>query len=205
MVETPSLCGVYKLCPRGVTAARDKAIADRENSEKDDEGKPTMNNKNIDKYPSDTEARFGCKGEDKIWIGYKRHVAVDGRLGFITKVAVTPANVSDQKALKHVCPKGGMVLADKAYCASEAQRTIKLNGCYSGAILKNNMKDKNHAKDKWLSSVRMPFENVFSKQSKLARFKGVIKNQFQAFMQAFTFNLKRLVSTASPPIQLVPV
>lgn len=52
---------------------------------------------------------------------------------------------------------------------------------------------------------RMPFENVFSKQSKLARFKGLVKNQFQAVMQAFAFNLKRLVSTASPPIQLIPV
>ena len=39
----------------------------------------------------------------------------------------------------------------------------------------------------------MPFERVFSKQCKRARYKGVAKTQFQAFMQALAHNLKRLV------------
>ena len=41
--------------------ARNKAIADKENDEKDDDGKPKMDNKNIKKYSSDKDARFGCK------------------------------------------------------------------------------------------------------------------------------------------------
>jgi hypothetical protein len=53
-------------------------------------------------------------------------------------------------------------------------------------------------KDRWLSSVRMPFEGVFSKQSNKARYRGVRKNQFQAFMQALAHNLKRLVKIQAP-------
>jgi len=35
--------------------------------------------------------------------------------------------------------------------------------CHSGAVLKNNMKGKNKDKDRWLTSVRVPFEGVVSK------------------------------------------
>lgn len=44
--------------------------------------------------------------------------------GAITKVAMTPANAPDGKALKHVCPDQGMVFADKAYCGTQARRQI---------------------------------------------------------------------------------
>jgi len=112
---------------------RDKAIK---------EGEDKLNNKNVDKYSADKDARFGCKGKDKFWYGYKRHTSVDMTSGLIRKVAVTPANVTDQAGLDHVCPSGGMVFADKQYCCKRAQITMKANGCHSGAILKNNMKLK---------------------------------------------------------------
>ena len=83
--------------------------------EHDDDGNPTMNNKNISSYSSDPDARYGAKGKNKIWVGYKRHLSVDMHQGFITKVAVTPANVHDGQGLKHVCPRSGAVVADKAY------------------------------------------------------------------------------------------
>jgi IS5 family transposase len=67
---------------------------------------------------------------------------------------------------------------------------------------KNNMKGKNRDKDRWLSSVRMPYEGVFSCMSSKARYRGVVKTQFQAFMQAMAFNLKRLVKIQAPPIIL---
>ena len=95
--------------------ARDKAIADSENTEKDDEGKPTMNNKNSKHYSSDPSARYLAKGKNKLWFGYKRHVSVDMTQGLINKVAVTPANVIDSKGARRVCPNGGMVCTDKAY------------------------------------------------------------------------------------------
>ena len=46
------------------------------------------------------------------------------------------------------------------------------------------------------------FKRVFSKQNKRVHYKGIAKNQFTAFMQAITFNFKRLtiLTASAPPI-----
>lgn len=121
------------------------------------------------------------------------------RNGLISKTAATTAKVSDDKGLKHICPSGGMVLGDKAYCLKEAQRTLKINGCHSGAILKNNMKNKDPRKDKFLTKLRMPFEGVFARMNKRVRYRGIAKIQFQVTMQALAHNFKRLIKIDAPP------
>lgn len=161
-----------------------------------------FNNEVVKKFAADKQARFGCKGKTKYWFGYKRNVAACMKLGLITKVAVTPANVPDSKALKHICPKDSMIFADKAYCEKNAQRTMKSRSCISKAILKNNMKGKDFKKDAIISKLRMPYEHIFSKMNKRCRYKGIEKNQFQAVMQAMVFNFKRLISINSPPVFL---
>ena len=170
---------------------RDKAIA---------QGIEKLNNIVVDKFAADKQARFGCKGKKKYWFGYKRHLGACMKHGLVTKVAVTPANVTDGKGLKHVCPKEGMVIADKAYCVEEAQRVMKANRCHSGAILKNNMKQKDFRKDAFLARLRMPFESIFSKMGKKVRYRGQAKAQFQGFMQALSFNCKRLIAINAPPL-----
>ncbi len=172
-------------------AERDRALAD---------GEEKLNNENVADYAADKDARFGCKGKDKFWFGYKRHNATDMGSGLITKVAVTPANVSDAAGLKHTCPDGGAVSGDKAYCVAEAQRTMQVHGCHSWAIKKKNMHGKNPDLDRWLTRVRMPFENVFSKNEVRARYRGKMKVQMQAFWEAFVFNVKRLIAINSPPL-----
>jgi IS5 family transposase len=164
-------------------AERDKAIKD---------GLDKLNNTNVKDYSADKDARFGCKGKNKFWFGYKRHHSVDMKSGIIKKVAVTAANVADGEALKHVCPKdGSMVFADKAFCGKTSRNTIKAKGCYDGGvILKNNMKDKNKDKDRWATKVRMPYEGIFSKCQTRARYRGTAKVQFQAFMEAIVHNIK---------------
>lgn len=183
--------------------ARDRAIADRENEEKDDEGNRKMNNKNVGKYSSDSDARFGCKGKDKFWFGYKRHLSVDMSHGLINGVAVTPANVPDHRVLKEVCPGGGMVFADKGYCVGEVAAVLAERGCHSGVIKKNNMKGKDRDKDRWLSKVRMPYEGVFARLSKRARYRGLAKTLFQIVMEALVYNLKRLTRIVSEPVPLL--
>lgn len=168
-------------------------------------GLEKFNNATAARVARDRQARFGCKGKDKFWYGYKKHVSVDMRQGLINKVSVTPANVSDHKGLKYVCPSGGMVLGDKGYCPKESRSELIKKGCHSGIILKNNMKGKDRDKDRWLTKVRMPYEGVFSKGSGRARYCGTVKNQFQAFMEAMAFNFKRLIRIASPPIELIPI
>jgi len=172
-------------------AERDKALS---------EGEDKLNNDNVGGYGADSQARFGCKGKNKFWYGYKESDSVDMSSGLITKVAVNPANVSDTQAFQHVCPKGGMVFADKAYCLKLAQDEMRKNGCHSGAIQKNNMKTKNRDLDRWLSGVRAQFEGVFSQRPKRARYRGIAKVQLQAFMQAIVFNCKRLVTINAPPL-----
>src|SRR3989339_1872822 len=85
---------------------RDKAIAD---------GEEKLKNAIVSKYAADKDAKWGAKSKNNIWFGYKRHNAVDMRYGLINKVAVTPANVPDYKAMKNIAPKQGMVFADKGY------------------------------------------------------------------------------------------
>ena len=183
-------------------SARDKAIEDSQNEEKDDDGKTTMNNKNAKNYLSDKDARYGVKGNKDIWIGYKRHVSVDAHQGLILKVAVTPANAHDGKSVKHVLPKTGAILADKGYGHGQAQKDIKARGLHSMAIKNNNAKDKDRKKDAFYCSLRMPFEGVFSKMSKRARYRSKVKVLFQAIMQAMVHNIKRLITIKAAPIPI---
>jgi len=170
---------------------RDKAIK---------QGLKKLNNVNIEKFAADSQARIGCKRKKSYWFGYKRHIAACMRQGLITKDAVTSANVTEGRALKHICPKGGMTIGDKAYCVREAQRIMKANGCHSGAILKNNMKQKDFKRDAFLTKLRMPYENIFSKRDKKVRYRGQAKAQFQGFMQDLAFNFKRLIAINAPPL-----
>ncbi len=173
---------------------RDKALA---------EGEKALNNQNIQKYSADKQARFGCKGKNKYHFGYKRHHCVDMKQGIITKVAVTPANVLDDQAFKHVCPNFGMALMDKGYDTKEAETAAKRKGVHFRAIKKNNRKDKNHDLDNWVSKTRMPEEGNFSKLSKRARYRGLAKVQFQAFAQAIAYNVKRLIKVVEIRATLV--
>ena len=123
--------------------------------------------------------------------------------GLISKVAVTAANVHDGKALKHIRPYQGAVVADKIYSDGEAQRELKRRGLHSMAIQKNNAKGKDRDKDRFFSSLRMPFEGVFSKMSKRARYRGKVKVYFQAVFEAIVHNIKRLLTINAPPIPIV--
>lgn len=174
---------------------RDKAIK---------AGLERFNNATVPKVCKDHQARLGCKGKNKFWLGYKRHVSVDMQSGLINKTAITPANTSDAKGLQHICPSQGAVFADKAYCLQSARSTLQSRGCHDFSIKMNHMKEKNRDKDRWLTACRSPDERVFSKLSKRARYRGMAKNQFQIFMQSLAYNFKRLLSLGIERIELVP-
>ncbi|MCP4066141.1 MAG: transposase, partial [Gammaproteobacteria bacterium] len=175
---------------------RDKAIK---------RGLEEFNNQTADKVASDKDARFGCKGKNKYWYGYKEHASVDMQSGLINKVAATSAEKTDAKGLKHVCPDGGAVYGDKGYCVHPASSTLKRKGCHNATIKKANMKDKNRDKDRWISGIRSPYERVFSHRNKRTRYRGLAKVQFQVGINALVFNLKRLVKLEVKKIELLPV
>ena len=97
---------------------RDRAIV---------KGLETFNNETAPKIAADRQARFGSKGKDKYWYGYKEHTSVDMQSGLINKVAATPANVDDAKGLRHVCPDQGafMLIRPIAQRLRRRRSTVK--------------------------------------------------------------------------------
>lgn len=173
---------------------RDKAI--KANEEK-------LNNAVVNKYTADKQAKWGAKSKNNVWFGYKRHNAVDMRFGLIKKVAATPANIPDYKAVKNIVPKQGMVFMDKGYDYKEADLWVKANNCAPAILRKNNNKQKNKDLDKWRSKVRMPFESTFSKQRKKAKYRGIKKITFQCFAEAIAYNLKK-AARILPVVESLP-
>lgn len=157
-----------------------------------------LNNKSLPKVSNDKHARIGCKGGDKFWYGYKKHVSLDMQSGMINKVAVTPANVTDAKGFRHISPRGGAVYADKGYCTKPAKQFAQAKGVHLAAVKKNNMGGKNYDQDKYYTKLRSPYERVFAKQNRRVRYVGIAKNQFAEFFNAICFNLRRLI-VISPP------
>lgn len=170
---------------------RDKAI---ENGEK------SLNNKIVGDYAADKDARWGAKSKNHIWFGHKRHCAVDMRYGLIDKMAVTPANVPDQRMLENICPNSCMVFMDKLYDTKKSNLILLANNCASGIIRKKNNKTKNCDLDKWRSKIRMPFEATFSKLNKRARYRSSVKVLFQCFAEAIAYNLKKTIRILPDPI-----
>jgi IS5 family transposase len=164
---------------------RDKALAQREER---------LNNANVKKYAQDKDARWGAKGKDKFFFGYKRHCRVDMKQGIVTKVAATAANVNDDKAFIKICPESGVSFADKGYDTETAYETARKKGCCLRAIKKINRKDKNKDLDRWLSKVRGPYESIFSKLHRRTKYRGIAKVQFQVIAEAVAHNLKRLIA-----------
>lgn len=170
---------------------RDRAIKD---------GAEKLNNVNVEKYAADKDARWGAKSKKNYWFGHKRHAAVDMRHGLIRKVAVTSADVLDFKAVKSVLPKQGAVFMDKIYDTKKTDGILRAKGIHAATIRKNTNKEKNRDLDRWRSKIRMPFEGVFSKMSKRARYRGHAKVTMQSFLQAIAHNLKKAVTFIPAPI-----
>lgn len=157
-----------------------------------------LNNEVLPKIAHDKQARIGCKGKNKHWYGYKKHVSVDMQSGLINKVAVTPAKLTDGKGFKHVCPDSGAVYADKGYCVKPAIHAAQRKKVHLAVIKKNNMNGKNQDLDWWITGVRSPYKRVLSKQNQRVRYVGVAKNQFAEFMNAMCFNIKRMLVIEPP-------
>ena len=152
-----------------------------------------LNNQTLPKVAKDKQARFGCKGGNRFWYGYKEHVSVDMQSGLINKIAITPGNVTEARGSKHIRPKQGAVYGDKGYCIKPAREEMAKRGLHDATIKLNHMRAKDRDKDRWLTKIRAPYERVFSKRDRKTKYQGVAQNQFRAFGRAIAYNLKRLV------------
>jgi transposase, IS5 family len=167
-----------------VWSERDKAIK---------AGQDRLTNEVIKKFARDKDARIGCKGKDNFWFGYKKARSVDMPSGLINKSNLVPANKHDSRTVGGVCPDGGAVYADKGYCGKAPEREVRKRGCTPRFIKRNNMIEKDQDLDRYLTKIRAPYERVFSKENKRARYVGIRKNLFAELMQSIAFNCKRLL------------
>ncbi len=168
---------------------RDKALAD---------GEKKLNNSNVQKYATDSDAKWGAKSKSKIWFGHKRHLSVDMRHGLILKSTITNASVPDFKVVGSILPKQGAVFMDKLYDTNFTNQLVTARSCHVATIQKDNRKDRDKLLNSWRSKTRMPFENVFSKLNKRARYRGHAKVTMQGFMQAMVHNLKKALLHIPP-------
>lgn len=79
------------------------------------QGLDRFNNQTAGEVAADKQVRFGYKGKQKYWFGYKEHVSVDMQSGLINKVAATSADVVNADDFRHICHTGRAVYADKGY------------------------------------------------------------------------------------------
>lgn len=89
---------------------------------------------------------------------------------------------------------------DKMYDTKKTDKILCAKGIHAATIRKNTNKAKNRDLDRWRSQIRMPFEGVFSKMSKRARYRGHAKVTMQSFLQAIAHNLKKATTFIPTPI-----
>jgi IS5 family transposase len=155
-------------------------------------------------YSDDTEAAWIKKGK-RPYYGYKAHLSVDAKDGYILGGHVTPANVADTTEFEKLIngsnlPKDSFVLADKGY-ASEKNRTILKDKGYADGIMAKAVRNKpltlvQTIFNKLISSVRYKVERSIGTlkrayQFSRMRYKGLKKGNMEFLLNATAFNLKK--------------
>ncbi|MDR0677429.1 MAG: IS5 family transposase [Holosporaceae bacterium] len=151
---------------------------------------------------ADKDARWLKKGKHS-YFGYKSFVTVGAQQGYIEKVAVTPANVSEckyfEKAIEDV--ETSRYYADKGYASAENRAILKKKGLKS-AIMYAACRNKplGHWQkifNKLVSKVRYKVEQAFGTLKR--RFKFIRASYFgteKVLVKAIAFNLLKAINTA---------
>jgi hypothetical protein len=136
--------------------------------------------------------------------GYKSHISIDRRFGFIRKAAVTSAADSDGRQLRRVIDTAntaGDVWADSAYRSSKNEAWLKANMLNSrihrrkpkGKPMPEHMARANAAK----SAIRARVEHVFAHQKNryglFIRTIGIARAQAKLTLANLAYNFDRLI------------
>jgi IS5 family transposase len=155
-------------------------------------------------YSDDTDATWIKKGK-KPYYGYKAHISVDAKDGYVIGGHVTPANVADTTELERLVdasnlPQNSFVLADKGY-ASGKNRTILKEKGYTDGIMDRAARNKpltvvQRIINRLISSVRYKVERSLGTLKRgyhfsRMRYKGLKKGNMEFLFNATAFNLKK--------------
>jgi transposase, IS5 family len=155
-------------------------------------------------YSGDTDAAWIKKGK-RPYYGYKAHVSVDAKEGYVLGGHVTPANVADTTELKKLVegssiPEGSMIFADKGY-ASENNRAILTQKKLKDGIMDKAVRNKPLTPtevfiNKLISSIRYKVERSIGTLKRgyhfsRMRYLGLKKGNMELLLNAMAFNLKK--------------
>ena len=155
-------------------------------------------------YSDDPDANWIKKGK-RAYYGYKGHISVDAKVGFILGGHITPASTADTTEIERIVnesgiPEGSIVFADKGY-ASAGNRNIladkKLkDGIMYKAARNRPLTSAQRIINKLISSVRYKVEQSIGTLKRgyqffRMRYKGLKKGNMEFLLNAMAFNLKK--------------
>jgi IS5 family transposase len=157
-------------------------------------------------YSDDHDATWVRKGK-KPYYGYKTHVVVDTKEGFILNGHVTPAHVADTTEFENLMenlflPDTSPVCADKGY-ASKKNRDLCADHRYEDAIMHKAARGKpltpfQRLMNRIISAFRYRVEQGMGTLKKhygftRMRYLGLSKGNMEFLLNAMAFNLKKAV------------
>jgi IS5 family transposase len=158
----------------------------------------------------DTDARWTQKNGASHF-GYKDHISIDTKYGFIRRYAVTDAAVHDSKMLGAVLDNdnsGDELWADGAYRSAAIEAVLELlqfdsrihERGYRNHPLTEDQKESNREKSKTRAKVEHVFGNwVMTMGGKLLRCIGKPRATAQLGLKNLVYNFKRYVFWQSQP------
>jgi IS5 family transposase len=173
---------------------------DRKEEEYEDPVSPTV------VYSDDPDARWLKKGK-RTYYGYKAHIAVESKDGFILGGHITPANVADitefEKLLEEShLSKDTPVFADKGYSSAKNREILEGRG-YIDGIMQKAVRGKpltffQRLVNRFISSVRYKVEQGIGTLKRgyrlfRMRYLGVTKGNMELMLTGMAFNLKKAV------------
>jgi transposase, IS5 family len=157
-------------------------------------------------YSDDPDATWIMKGK-RPYYGYKAHVAMEAKDGFILGGHVTSAHVADttqfEKLLDEANPRENTaVFADKGYCSRKNREVLTerwhIDGIMHKALRGRPLTFMQRLINRFISSVRYKVEQGIGTLKRGYRFSrmrytGVMKGNMELMLTAMAFNLKKAV------------
>lgn len=136
--------------------------------------------------------------------GYKNHIAIDKRHGYIRNYTTTPASAYDGAQLKHVLRKdntASKVWADTAYRSNDNEKWLQDNGYFSdihrkkpkGKPMSKATSKANHRRSKVRTKVEHVFAHIKGGAGLFIRTIGIKRAHLKIGMANLVYNLKRYV------------
>ncbi len=158
-------------------------------------------------YSDDTDANWIRKG-NRPYYGYKAHISIDTKDGFILGGHITPAGTSDTTEFERLVnesflPEGSYVFADKGYASARnrdilIQRNLR-DGIMYKAARNRPLTPTQRIINRLISSVRYKVEQTIGTLKRAyhfirMRYKGLAKGDMELMLNSMAFNLKKAVA-----------